>query len=67
MPRSERALWGSRIDPVSGYASVYFASLLCLVMPLHSQTGASDLEQVFPIICWGNFNLSLGFVGAGWL
>lgn len=68
MPKSGRELYGVRgFDPVSGYAPIHFASLFLLVMPLCNRTGASYFEHIFSIICWGSFNLSLRFIGTGWL
>lgn len=63
----ERTLWGLRIWSSKRLCTHTFYIPFLLVMPLCNRTGALYFEHIFSIICWGSFNLSLRFIGTGWL
>lgn len=63
----ERTLWGLRIWSSKWLCTHTFYIPFLLVMPLCNRTGALYFEHIFSIICWGSFNLSLRFIGTGWL
>lgn len=63
----EIALWGRRIESSPWLRTRTFRIPFLSVMPLCNRAGASYFQHIFSVICWGSFNLSLRFIGTGWL
>lgn len=63
----ERTLWGLRLGCSAWLGAHTFPTPFLLAVPLCNRTGALYFKHIFPIICWGSFNLSLRFIGTGWL